>query len=82
MKLQFIENNCPPSTSEEFKNPLKTVIIKNGHITLEYPQTNAIVEKFNRSLNKFENQNLKNELSKFLHLSRNTEHSTIYHCRP
>ena len=75
-------DNGPPFSSHEFKQYLRDVNITDKAITPEHPQLNAVVENFNRSLNKclriakVQNSPWQNELRKMLLNYRNSVHST------
>ena len=75
-------DNGPPFSSYEFKQYLRDVNITDKAITPENPQLNAVVENFNRSLNKclriakVQNSPWQNELRKMLLNYRNSVHST------
>ena len=45
-------DNGPPFWSHKFKQYLRNVNVTDKAITPEYPQSNAVVENFKRSLNK------------------------------
>ena len=45
-------DNGPPFSSHEFKQYLRDVNITDKAITPEHPQSNAVIENFNRSLYK------------------------------
>ena len=45
-------DNSPSFSSHEFKQYLRDVNIADKAIIPEHPQSNAVVENFNRSLNK------------------------------
>ena len=73
--------NGPLFSSHEFKQNLRDVNITDKALTSEHPQSNAVVENFNRSLNKcllfakVQNTRWQNELRKILLNHRNSVHS-------
>ena len=78
----LVSDNGPPFHSKEFENNMTELGIKHTFSTPYWPQGNAEVERFMRTLNKvLQIANLKNEdlevtLSNFLFQYRTTPHST------
>ena len=75
-------DNGSPYNSREFDSFMKYMGIKHQKITPVYPQSNGMVEQFNRMLEKVvhtsktEKRNFKQELNHFLRNYRTTPHMT------